>query len=84
MDPYGAALWRQLAARLTEARRLAAGWGPAIEVPGWLSPAVTLGAVLGLVIASGVAVASLGVFLTALLAAFVLLENVFGLSLTVG
>jgi integral membrane sensor domain MASE1 len=84
MDASGAALWRQLTAGWREARRLAELWGPAIDVPSWLTPAIVLGGVLGLVIASGMALAALGVLITALLAAYLLLESVFGVSIQLG
>ena len=45
-----------------------------------MAPALALGALLALVAASGVALASLGVLLTALLVAHLLLERVFGVS----
>ena len=63
-------------------RQQAAVWAP-VSGPWWLAPAVTLGALLALVILSGVALASLGLLLTVLLVAHLLLENVFGVSIGV-
>jgi hypothetical protein len=48
--------------------------------PNFLAPAVTIGALLTFLILSGVAVASLGALLTALLALYLLLVQVFGVS----
>ncbi len=49
--------------------------------PGFLAPAVTLGGLLGIVLLSGMAVTALGSLLLALLALYVLLVQVFGLSI---
>jgi hypothetical protein len=49
--------------------------------PEFLAPAITVGALLGFLVLSGVAVASLGALLTALLALYLLLVQVFGVSL---
>jgi hypothetical protein len=54
---------------------------PPFDKPGFLAPAVALGGLLGLVIASGLAVTALGGLLLSLLAAYVLLVDVFGFSL---
>ena len=48
--------------------------------PNFLAPAITVGALLGFLILSGVAVASLGALLTALLALYLLLVDVFGVT----
>jgi hypothetical protein len=48
--------------------------------PGFLAPAVTVGALLTFLLLSGVAVASLGALLTALLALYLLVVQVFGVS----
>ena len=49
--------------------------------PNFLAPAITVGALLSFLILSGVAVASLGALLTALLALYLLLVDVFGVSI---
>lgn len=54
---------------------------PPFDKPGFLAPAVAIGGLLGLVIASGLAVTALGGLLLSLLAAYVLLVDVFGFSL---
>jgi hypothetical protein len=80
MDAAGA-LRDELGARWRDVQRLAALWVPAVAVPRWIAPGVAIGALLGLVIAAGVALASLGSLITALLVAYLLLERVFGLSI---
>lgn len=49
--------------------------------PAFLAPAVTVGGLLGLVLLSGLALTALGTFLLALLALWVLLVDVFGVSI---
>jgi hypothetical protein len=51
--------------------------------PGFLAPAVTVGALVTFVLLSGVAVTALGALLTALLALYLLLAQVFGVSLEI-
>ena len=48
--------------------------------PQFLAPAITIGALLGFLLLSGIAVASLGALLTALLALYLLVVQVFGVS----
>ncbi len=49
--------------------------------PGFLAPAVTVGALLTFLMLSGVAVTALGALLTALLALYILLVQVFGVTI---
>jgi hypothetical protein len=49
--------------------------------PGFLAPAVTVGALVSFMLLSGVAVTALGALLTALLALYLLLVQVFGVTL---
>jgi len=49
--------------------------------PDFLAPAVTIGALLTFIMLSGVAVVALGALLTALLALYILLVQVFGVSI---
>ena len=49
--------------------------------PDFLAPAVTIGALVTFLMLSGVAVAALGALLTALLALYILLVQVFGVSI---
>jgi hypothetical protein len=48
--------------------------------PEFLAPAITIGALVAFLVLSGVAVGALGAFLTALLALYLLLVEVFGVS----
>jgi len=48
--------------------------------PQFLAPAITIGALLGFLLLSGIAVASLGALLTALLALYLMLVQVIGVS----
>jgi hypothetical protein len=76
-------VWREAAANLRELRRLIGLWGPTLEVPDWMAPAVALGALLALAVAAGVALASIATLLSALLAAHLVLTEVLGLSFVV-
>ena len=51
--------------------------------PQFLAPAITIGALHGFLVLSGIAVASLGALLTALLALYLMLVQVFGVSVEV-
>lgn len=53
------------------------------DKPSFLAPAVAIGGLIGLMITSGVALTALGGLLLSLLAAYVLLVDVFGFSLEV-
>jgi len=48
--------------------------------PDFLAPAITIGALLAFLVLSGVAVGALGAFLTTLLALYLLLVEVFGVT----
>jgi len=58
-------------------------WGPTPDLPSWLAPAVALASLLGLVLLSGISLASLGTLLTSMLFALILLESVFGVTLQI-
>jgi hypothetical protein len=51
------------------------------DKPSFLAPAVAIGGLLGLMVTSGVALTALGGLLLSLLAAYILLVDVFGFSL---
>jgi len=51
--------------------------------PGFMAPAVTVGGLVAALILSGVAVSALGSFVVALLALYLLLVQVFGISIEV-
>jgi len=53
---------------------------PPFNRPGFLSPAVALGGALGIVLLSGIALTSFGSLVVALLALYLLLVEVFGVS----
>ena len=80
MASFVGQLWRELSERIESAERFAAMWRPSMDVPDWLAPGLALSGLLSLALLSGIALASLGIMLTALLMAYLLLENVFGLS----
>jgi hypothetical protein len=71
-------LWAALGTGWHELRRVV-GFGDALAAwPTWMAPLLAVGALLALIALSGVALAALGALLTALLAAALLLEYVFG------
>lgn len=79
----GAAWWQGWAARWDELRRTVTFGEGLAALPAWMAPAVALGSLLALVALSGVALAALGVLLTAILAAALLLEGVLGVRVSV-
>ena len=73
--------WAQRTAQIAvTARHRVAVWGPTWNAPALLSPFATLVAVVGLALLSGVAVAAVAVLIAALVGLYVLLTEVFGLS----
>lgn len=58
-------------------------WRPSLAMASWMAPLVALAGLLGLVLLSGVSLASLGTLLTSMLFAALLLENVFGVTLQI-
>jgi len=83
MEDFLTDLWERFSTGWDSARRESALWIPNRTGAGWLAPAVALGALLALVLLSGIAVLSLGLLLTALLTAYLILENVLGISIEV-
>jgi hypothetical protein len=83
MDDSVERIWREVSGQLRQLQRLVAFWGPTPQLPAWLAPGVAIGALLALVLASGVALVSIAALLTALLVAHLVLENVFGVRLDV-
>ena len=73
---------RNVAVIWDAAQRFTAFWRPDLNLPHWLAPATALAALLGLALLTGIAFASIGTLLTALLAAHIILENVFGVSVS--
>jgi hypothetical protein len=82
MESAAERIWRDLSGQWEELRRVLSFWGPLTPVPAWMAPPVAIGALLGLILLSGVALVSMGVLLTALLTAHLLLEQVLGVSVT--
>ena len=76
-------LWQDFQARFATARQQTVLWLPSTPGPSWLAPLLAFGALLSLALVSGVAVLSLGMLLTSLLVAYLILENVFGVTITV-
>jgi hypothetical protein len=85
LDDVGNQLWGVVEAFGVEARKqgLLSLLRPVrpFNRPDFLAPAVTIGALLTFLLLSGVAVAALGALLTALLALYILLVQVFGVSI---
>ena len=57
---------------------------PPFNRPGFMSPAVTVGGLIGILLLSGMAVTAFGSLLLTLLALYVLLVEVFGFSVELG
>ena len=75
------ALWREITRRPWATLPRVVGFSfPFGALPAWMAPALALGALLALAVAAGIALASLGSLLAALLIAHLLLERVFGIS----
>jgi hypothetical protein len=87
LDEVGSQLWGVLDAFRGEARRhgMLALLKPVAPFnrPEFLAPAVTIAALLSVLLLSGVAVAALGAFVTALIALYLLLVQVFGVTIEV-
>lgn len=81
MREYLGDLWAQLATRWDTIRRQTALWLPASTGPVWAAPLVALGALLALAVLAGLSILSLGVLLTSLIAAHLVLERVLGISI---
>jgi hypothetical protein len=65
------------------AQRWMAFWGPITEAPALVTLFVALGSVLSLLLLTGVAAASLAVLIIALTALYLLLTEVFGISIEI-
>ena len=80
MDVFASTVWRELVEQWVELRRVVGFFAPLIGLPGWMAPGLAIGALLALALAAGVALASLGVLLSALLVAHLVLDRVFGVT----
>jgi hypothetical protein len=63
------------------AQRWVAFWGPITEAPGLVTLVLALGSVLALALLTGIAAGSLAILIIALTALYVLLTDVFGISI---
>lgn len=85
IDEFGEQVYAVLDAFSSEARNQ--GWLTLLRPvapfnrPDFLAPAVTIGALVSFLLLSGVAVVALGTLLTALLALYLLVVQVFGVSI---
>ena len=70
-------------AGVTAARRLAAFWGPVTAVPPLLGPLLAVASVLSLALLTGIAVGTLATVVVVLLALYLVLTEVFGVSVSV-
>jgi len=68
---------------VSAARRLLAFWGPVTPVPALIAPLVAIASVLTLALLSGVAVACLALLIVALVALYLVLTEVFGVTVDV-
>ncbi len=64
-------------------QRLAAFWGPTIPTPTLLGPLMAIGSVVALALLSGLAVGSVATLLVALVALYLLITEVFGITVEV-
>lgn len=81
MDAFAAGLWRDVAARWDDLRGLIGFRDGLAALPPWLAPPLALASLLALAVLAGVSLVAMGVLLTTLLAAHMLLQQVFGVSI---
>jgi len=77
------ALLEDVVSGVSVARQVAAFWMPVAPVPVVLAPFLALGSLLTLALLSGLAASSLAVLLLALVALYLLLTEVLGISLEI-
>jgi hypothetical protein len=77
-------VWEEVVARWEALQSTVQGLAPIVPGPVWMAPAVALGSLLALAVLAGVTLASFGVLVTSLLAALIILDQVFGMSIDVG
>lgn len=66
---------------VSAAQRWVTFWGPVTEAPMLLAPFLAVGSVLSLALLAGVAAGSLAILIVALMALYVLLTEIFGISI---
>ena len=76
-------LVEQAVAGFDTARRVLAFWGPVAAVPALLGPFLAIGSVLTLALLTGVAVGALSTLIVTLVVLYLLLTEVFGVSIDV-
>ena len=62
-------------------QRIAAFWGPVIPAPTLVGPLLAIGSVVALALLSGLAVGSVATLLVALIALYLLITEVFGITI---
>jgi hypothetical protein len=70
-------------ASLGTARRVLAFWGPVTDASGLVAPLLAIASVLMLALLTGIAIASLGTLIVALMILYLLLTEVFGVTIDV-
>ena len=80
MEDFLRQAWEDLSDTWQQAGRVTALWQPTFPTAPWLAPVVALGALIALVILSGVSLFALGVLPTALLASYMIVAGIFGIS----
>jgi hypothetical protein len=81
MAPFADGLWREVSARWDDLRGLIGFSDTLAALPPWLAPPLAIASLLALVALAGMSLAAMGLLLTTLLAAHLLLQQVFGLSI---
>jgi hypothetical protein len=76
-------VWREGFSQWEEAQRVTALWLPTYPRGPWAAPAVAVGALIALVVLAGVSLLALGVLLTALLTSYLIITQVFGVSIEI-
>jgi len=68
---------------ITTAQRVLAFWGPVTDASSLVAPLLAIASVLMLALLTGIAIASLGTLIVALMILYLLLTEVFGVSFNV-
>ena len=72
--------WSEAASQWRELSERVGFWQPSAGLPVWTAPAVALAGLVALVVAAGIALASIATLVTALLIAHLVLTQLFGVS----
>jgi hypothetical protein len=68
---------------IATAQRILSFWGPVVDVPALLGPLLAVASVLMLALLTGVAVGALATLIVVLMALYLLLTEIFGVSIDV-